>query len=164
MVLSWLGSILNHIFLLFSFYRVWCFCNAMDCRLPGSSVHWISQARILESIAFSFSRGSSLPRDWTPVSCIGRWILYHWATREAPIIYCKVQYSFLEQSSGNLGVTFCFLFPSHFDFHLFFSISNASNLAYHQISDLAEHHVITMVFLKSLPTPTLSLTSQKWFF
>ena len=34
-------------------------------------------------VAISFSRGSSWPRDWTLVSCNGRWILYHWATREA---------------------------------------------------------------------------------
>ena len=46
----------------------------MDCSLPGSSVHGISQARILEWVAISFSRGSSGPRDWTQVYCIGRWI------------------------------------------------------------------------------------------
>ena len=50
---------------------------------PGSSVHWISQARIPEWVVNSFSRGSSRPRDQTRVSCIGRWIPYHWATREA---------------------------------------------------------------------------------
>ena len=50
---------------------------------PGSFVHRISQVRILERIAISFSRGSSRPRDWTQVSCIGRWIIYHWATRGA---------------------------------------------------------------------------------
>ena len=48
-----------------------------------SSVHGISQARTLEWVAISFSRGSSWPRDETCVSCIGRQILYHWATREA---------------------------------------------------------------------------------
>ena len=42
----------------------------MDCIPPGSSVLWIFQARILEWIAISFSRGSSQPRDWTHVSCI----------------------------------------------------------------------------------------------
>ena len=42
----------------------------MDCNLPGSSVHGIFQARIVEGIAISFSRGSSQPRDWTCVSCI----------------------------------------------------------------------------------------------
>ena len=57
--------------------------KAMDCSPPGSSVHGISQARILEWFAISFSRGSSWPRDWTHVSCISRRILYHWATREA---------------------------------------------------------------------------------
>ena len=58
-------------------------CNPMDCSLPGSSVHGISETRILEWVSISFSRGSSWPRDWTHISCIGRWILYHWATREA---------------------------------------------------------------------------------
>ena len=48
-----------------------------------SSVHGISQARILEGVAISFSRGPSQPRDQTYVSCIGRRILYHWTTREA---------------------------------------------------------------------------------
>ena len=58
----------------------------MDCSLPGFSIHGTSQARILEWVAISFSRGSSQPRDWTHVSCgfcIGRQILYHWATWEA---------------------------------------------------------------------------------
>ena len=40
----------------------------MDCSLPGSSVHGIFQARILEWVAISFSRGSSQSRDWTWVS------------------------------------------------------------------------------------------------
>ena len=42
----------------------------MDSSLPGSSVHEILQARILEWVAMSFSRGSSQPRDRTQVSCI----------------------------------------------------------------------------------------------
>ena len=45
-------------------------CDTMDCSLPGFSVHGISQARILEWVAISFSRGSSQPRDRTQVSCI----------------------------------------------------------------------------------------------
>ena len=49
---------------------------------PASSVHGISQGRILEWVAISFSRGSSWPRDWTHISFIGKQILYHWATRE----------------------------------------------------------------------------------
>ena len=42
----------------------------MGCNLPGSSAHWILQARILEWITISSSRGSSQPRNWTWVSCI----------------------------------------------------------------------------------------------
>ena len=38
-------------------------CDPMDCSLPGSSVRWISQARVLEWVAISFSRVSSQPRD-----------------------------------------------------------------------------------------------------
>ena len=55
-------------------------CNPRDCSPPGSSVYGISWARILEQVAISFSRGSSRPGDLTPISCIGRWVLYHWAT------------------------------------------------------------------------------------
>ena len=47
---------------------------------------WGFQARIFAWVAISSSRGSSQPRDWTQtscVSCIGRWILYLWATWEA---------------------------------------------------------------------------------
>ena len=58
------------------------FSNPMDCSPPGFSVHGISQARILEWVAISFSMESSQPRDWTRVSYTGRLILYHWATRE----------------------------------------------------------------------------------
>ena len=54
------------------------------CILSGSSVHGISQVRMLEWVAIYFSRGSSQPRDGTHVSCIGRQILYHWANRETP--------------------------------------------------------------------------------
>ena len=45
-------------------------CDPMDCRPPGSSVHGISQARILEWMAISSSRGSSWPRDRTLVSSV----------------------------------------------------------------------------------------------
>ena len=44
-------------------------CNPVDCSPPGSSVHGILQARILEWVAISFSRQSSRPRDQTQVSC-----------------------------------------------------------------------------------------------
>ena len=55
-------------------------CDTKDCSLPGSSVHGILQARILESVAISFSRRSSSPRGGTLgllCFCIGRRVLYH---------------------------------------------------------------------------------------
>ena len=56
----------------------------MDCSLPGSSVHGIFQARVLEWIAISFSKGSSQPRDRTRVSRIVDRRFTVWATREFP--------------------------------------------------------------------------------
>ena len=66
------------------FSRVQLFCDFMCYSLPGSSVHGIFQARILEWVAIPFSRGSSWPRDPTHVSCIGSWAIYHQATWEVP--------------------------------------------------------------------------------
>ena len=75
----------------YSFYTL-CVCevaqscptlwDSMDCSLPGSSVHGIFQARVLEWVAI-FSRESSWPRDRTPVSCIAGRHFTVWATREA---------------------------------------------------------------------------------
>ena len=55
----------------------------MDCSLPGSPVHRILQARIMEWVAIPFSRGSSQPRDRTQVFCIADRFFTTWATREA---------------------------------------------------------------------------------
>ena len=55
----------------------------MDCSPPGSSVHRILQARILEWVAISFSRGPSRPRNWTQVSCMVGRFFTDWASREA---------------------------------------------------------------------------------
>ena len=53
-------------------------CYPMDCGLPGSSMHGISQTRVLEWVAMSYSRGSSWPRDWT------RYLL-HWQADSLPL-------------------------------------------------------------------------------
>ena len=58
-------------------------CNSMDCSLPGSPVLGILQARILEWVAISFSRGSSQPRDQTRISCIAGRSFIIWVTKEA---------------------------------------------------------------------------------
>ena len=66
-----------------SLSHIGLFCDPMNRSPPGSSVHGISQARILHLVAISFSKRSSWPRDWTHGSCIGRQILYCRATKEA---------------------------------------------------------------------------------
>ena len=87
------------------------FTTPMDSSLPGSSIHGISQARILGWVAISYSRGYSQPRDrtcvfctgkwvlsWTCLSWIGRWALYRCTTWEAlgllhlPKIILRVTY------------------------------------------------------------------------
>ena len=55
----------------------------MDCRMPGSSVHEIIQATILEWVAIPFSKGSPQPRNQTWVSCSEGGFFTVWATREA---------------------------------------------------------------------------------
>ena len=71
-------------------------CDPMDYSPPVSSIHGILQARILEWVAISFSKGSSWSRDWTWVSCIAGRFFTHWAN-----IACKY----------NLGF---YYFPPHF--------------------------------------------------
>ena len=69
-----------------SLSHVQLFVTPMDSSPPGSSVHAIFQAKILEQVVISYSKGSSWPRDRTCIFCIfrtGRHILCHWATREA---------------------------------------------------------------------------------
>ena len=69
----------------------------MNCSPPGSSVHGIFQARIVEWVAISYSRVSSWPKERTPVfcvSCIGKRILYHW---------CRHTYRYIKRES-HLGV------------------------------------------------------------
>ena len=53
-------------------------CVRLFVTPPASSVPGIFQARILECIAMSSSRGSPWPRDWIRISCLGRWVLYCW--------------------------------------------------------------------------------------
>ena len=72
-------------------------CDPMNCSPPGSSVHGISQVKILEGVAISYAWVSSRPRNRTCISCIGRWILHHhgtWeahATRPPPFPFAQMQ-------------------------------------------------------------------------
>ena len=56
--------------------------NPMDCSPPGSSIHGILQARLLEWVAILFCRGSSQARNQTHISCIAGRLFTIWATRE----------------------------------------------------------------------------------
>ena len=62
-------------------------CNPMDCGPPASSVHGISQARILKWVAISFSRGSSLIKPAYPALAGGFFTI--WAIREADLEWCS---------------------------------------------------------------------------
>ena len=63
-------------------------CDPLDCSPPGSSVHGILQARILDWVAFPFSRGSSWPKRQTCDSCIAGRFFTIWAVREAHVYMC----------------------------------------------------------------------------
>ena len=84
----------------------------MDYSLPYFSAHGSFQARILEWVAISFLRGSSWPRDQTCVSCIGRWILYHWPTTETR--------KWLNRHALKSGIRKCIQF-----FNLLFILNNS---------------------------------------
>ena len=81
----WEILILNHIHIVVLLLAQSCgtLCDPMDYSPPDSSVHGISQARVLEWVATSFTRGSSRPRDQIRVSLIGGRHFNLWATREA---------------------------------------------------------------------------------
>ena len=73
-------------------------CDSMDCNMPGFSVHWILQARILELVAILFFRGSSWLTEWIWVTCIvGRFFLI-WATREALYVSLLFSHSVMTDS------------------------------------------------------------------
>ena len=63
--------------------------DPMDCSQPGSPVHGILQARILEWVAIPFSRGSSWPRDRTCIFLHCRQILYHLSHQGSPYCHTK---------------------------------------------------------------------------
>ena len=75
-------------------YSCLILCNPMGCSSPGSFVHGILQARILEWVVICFSRGTSWARDYTQVSWTASRFFIIWATREAPLTeYSKAKES-----------------------------------------------------------------------
>ena len=74
-------------------------CDPMDY-----TVHGILQARILEWVAFPFSRGSSQPRDQNQVSCIAGGFFTSWATREAQWYWIPLTFAYLKILSPQIWI------------------------------------------------------------
>ena len=70
-------------------------CDPVDCSLPGFSAHGISQARVLEWVVISFSRGSSQPRDQIQVSSIvgGHFTIWAAGKPHSLTIWQQIKYS-----------------------------------------------------------------------
>ena len=79
-------------------------CDPMDCSPPGSSIHGILQARILEWVAMLFSRGSSQPRNQIQVSRIVGAFFTVWASREAQDSNAKAWVCINEQTLNTFPV------------------------------------------------------------
>ena len=120
-------------------------CDHINFSLPGSSVHGISQARVSELVATSSSRGSSWPKEWTSVSCIGRRILYHQATREDPCLILKVLQNPLaiEADGEDLNI----IWPMQINFHL--SCNNAKGDQWGWMK--CSHFCLTKILSSLLP-------------
>ena len=80
-------------------------CDPVDCSPPGSSVHGILQARILEWVVISFSSGSSQPRDRTWVSRISGGFFTVWATRDASYAKYIMQNPRLDEAQAGTKVS-----------------------------------------------------------
>ena len=96
-------------------------CDPMDCSLPGSSVHGVSQARTLEWVAICFSGGSSRTRDRTQVSCTAGRHFTVWANREPKHntmnktfrkVIILAQWIPRYPHLGSPDVNICYIFPS----------------------------------------------------
>ena len=86
-------------------------CNPLDNNPPGSSVHVILQAKILEWVAMPSSRGSSQPKDWaciSYVSCTGRWVLYLMCHLGSPAVMLSPFQSNLSQILPSLNCVILF--------------------------------------------------------
>ena len=154
-------------------------CDPVDCSPPGSSVQGILQARILEWVAISSSRGSSPPRDQTHVSCssfIGRQILYHWVPGKPLFIAVrgfqnKVDFARLCEKP-DMGINSVFLHWSEVTWHYCLSMANVLDRSFCPwepdvlgASSLSPFLVLLLsIILPLLPLPFL-LVSQwlsKW--
>ena len=115
-------------------------CKPMHCSPPGSSIHGILQARVLEWVAISFSRGSSRPRDWTQVSCIVGRRFTIWATREVLASMwdecnCVVVWTFL-------GIAFLWDWNENWPFPVLCTLLSFSKFAGILNAARSQHHLL----------------------
>ena len=118
-------------------------CDLMDCSLPGSSVHGILQAGILEWVAISFSRGSSWPKNWNQPSGIAGGCFTDWASREAQYEgkdpQTDITYFQWEAQGKVLKKKSCIIFFNKSDFRAYFLFQDfwseiITTLKFHHIS------------------------------
>ena len=120
-------------------------CDPMDCSPPGSSVQEIFQARTLEWVAISFSRGSSQPRDWTQVSYTAGRFFTDWAPREAHV---------------NITITIHICIYTYIYIHTHTYVYILSSLSW-QLMWKYKHFLIMIFKIKSFGNKVGSLT-LKW--
>ena len=130
----------------------------MDCSLLGSSVHGILQARILERVTIPFSRGSSLPRDWSCVFCIVGSFLTIWASREAP-----GQHS---DALTWLNWPVCFFLSVYLRWHLDSALNTIILQRYPDFAQIHVHWIADIIqpfHPLSFPSPPAFNLSQHWY-
>ena len=139
-----------------SFSRVQLFVTPYSP--PGSSVHGILQARKLEWVAITSSRGSSQPRDQTCIfcdSCIGRLILHHWATWEAQILGTFHYVGMIDETTGHWWLN-SLLSPSPLPGRLGFGAESSKHL----IKSWPFWPPLSWSFLQ-VPSPVISLAHKR---
>ena len=128
-------------------------CNSIDCSPPGSSVHGILQARILEWVAIPFSRGSYQPRNWTQVSYTAGRFFTLWPTKQAPLYHLP---------TPKLATHSINYLPTNHLYHL--AVSNIlvhihiySTITYHKTRNKNK-----TILLSLNSTVTVNLVSHPW--
>ena len=138
-------------------------CDPVDCSPLGSSVHGILQARILEWVAISFSRGSSQPRDRTRVSCIPGRRFTLCAAREAlgapknkvcHSLHCSSEYNPSDFGVNHLVTSMCRVFSCVVGRGclLWQSITNTRTLFLLQNANFPKHKNMTITYVSKYET------------
>ena len=110
--------------------------------------------KTLEWVSIPFSRGSLQPRDRICVSCTGRWLLYHWATREA----CSTEIRRNKQQNSNCGK----LFSDAWEKLDFFQSASEETLKIKMISVMVTSQSIKRVVFCAFAFPCSFSSSLYW--